>query len=265
MPFLLLMSLISINTFLSTRQEKAQIPSTNPELIEGPWETTNASGIDGIFLTTVTGSNWQTINIRVYHRDAGKETWGYFGTNERATPESYNLQDDHSFTLFDGSHLRIHFVDVTDLKPFDLDVTFSSSSHEWSGTWSLPRQTSNVVLKRPEPKPSITPNPFVGDWMTVSSNFYVASGSLHIRQSSDGKFSAWLDRVIASSDRRNGEFLQVHSATASELDLERPGDTGPSYRYRGSLSGDGQRLTGDWAENGGANLNAPDKFWKVPD
>jgi hypothetical protein len=71
-------------------------------------------------------------------------------------------------------------------------------------------------------------------------------------------------RVIASSDRRNGEFLQVHSATATELDLERPGETGPSYRYRGSLSGDGQMLTGDWAENGGARLNAPDKFQKVP-
>jgi hypothetical protein len=264
MPSLLLVCLISISTFLSTRPDKAQIPSTNPELIEGPWETTSASGIDGIFLTTVTGSNWQTINIRVYHRDGGKETWGYFGTNERATAESYNLQDDHSFTLFDGSHLRIHFVDVTDLKPFDLDVTFSSSSHEWSGTWSRPRQTSNVVLRRPEPKSGLTPNPFVGDWMTVSSNYYVASGSLHIRQSSDGTFSAWLDRVIASSDRRNGEFLQVHSATATELDLERPGDTGPSYRYRGSLSGDGQMLTGDWAENGGARLNAPDKFQKVP-
>jgi hypothetical protein len=96
------------------------------------------------------------------------------------------------------------------------------------------------------------------------NQYVLASGSLHIRQSSDGTFSAWLDRVIASSDRHNGEFLQVHSATVSELDLERPGDTGPSYRYRGSLSRDGKMLTGDWAENGGARLNAPDKFLKVP-
>jgi hypothetical protein len=248
---------------ISKLTSRSSRPLDHPAYRAG--QSGRASGIDGIFLTTVTGSNWQTINIRVYHRDAGKETWGYFGTNERATAESYNLQDDHSFTLFDGSHLRIHFVDVTDLKPFDLDVTLSSSSREWSGTWSRPRQTSNVVLRRPEPKPGLTPNPFVGDWMTVSSNSYVASGSLHIRQSSDGTFSAWLDRVIASSDRRNGEFLQVHSATVSELDLERPGDAGPSYRYRGSLSGDGQMLTGDWAENGGARLNAPDKFRKVPD
>jgi hypothetical protein len=262
MPFLLLVCLISMSAYLSARQEKAQIPSAKPEFIEGPWETTSASGIDGIFLTTVTGSDWQSINIRVYHRDADKETWGNFGTNERATAESYNLQDDHSLTLFDGSHLRIHFVDVTDLKPFDLDVTFSFSAQEWSGMWSRPGQTSKVVLRRPEPKAGRTPNSFVGDWMTVSGNFYVARGSLHIRQSSDGKFYAWLDRVIASSDRRNGEFLQVHSATGSELDLERPADSGPSYRYRGKLSSDGQRLTGGWAETGGAKLNAPDKFWK---
>ena len=260
-----LVCLISISPFPCTGQENTQIPSTNPELIEGLWETTGASGIDGIFLTIETGSNWQTINIRVYHRDAGKETSGNFGTNERAAAQSYNTQDDHSFTLFDGSHLRIHFVDVDDLKSFDLDLTFSSSSHEWSGTWSRPGQAPNVVLRRPEPKPSVTANPFVGDWTTASGKPYLASGSLHIRQSSDGTLSAWLDRVIASSDRRNGELLRVYSATAPELDLERPGDIGPPYRYHGSLSGDGQMLTGDWAENSGARLNAPDRFRKVPD
>jgi hypothetical protein len=263
MPFLHLVCLI-FNTFLYAGSEKAQIQSTNPELIEGPWETTNASGIDGIFLTTVTGSDWQSLSIRVYHRDGGKENWGYFATNDKATAESYKMQDDHSFTLFDGSHLRIHFVDVTELKPFDLDLTFSPSSHEWSGTWSRPRETSNVVLRRPEPKPGVPANPFVGDWTTSSSKPYLAPGSLHIRQSSDGTLSAWLDRVIASSDRRNGEFLHVHTATASELDLESSGQPGSSYRYHGSLSADGQMLTGEWAENGG-RLNAPDKFRKVPD
>lgn len=258
-----LVCLISISAFLSTGQENTQIASTNPELIEGPWETTGASGIDGIFLTTATGPNWQTIAIRVYHRDAGKETWGYFGTTGRATAESYKMQDDHSFSLFDGSHLRIHFADVTDLKPFDLDLTFSPSSQEWSGTWS-PREASNVVLRRPEPKRGVIANPFVGDWTSSSSKPYLAPGSLHIRQSSDGTLSAWLDRVIASSDRRNGEFLQVHTATAPELDLESAGQPGSSYRYHGSLSADGQMLTGEWAEHGG-RLNAPDKFRKVPD
>lgn len=242
-----------------------RIASPNPKLIEGPWETAGVSGIDGIFLTTVTGSNWQTINIRVYHRDAGKETSGNFGTDEKATEQSYNTQDAHSFTLFNGSRLRIHFVDVTDLKPFDLDLTFSSNPQEWSGTWSRPGQASNVVLRRPEPKPVVTVNPFVGDWTTASDKSYLAPGSLHIRQSSDGTLSAWLDRVIASRDRRNGELLLVHSATAPELDLERPGDTGPRNRYHGRLSGDGQMLTGNWADEGSGTLNAPDQFRKVPD
>jgi hypothetical protein len=264
MPFLLLVCLISISTFLCTPQEKAQIPSTNPELIEGPWETTGVSGVDGIFLTTVTGSNWQTINIRVYHRIGRKETWGNFGTDAKATAGSYNLQDDHSLTLFNGSRLRIHFADVTDLKPFDLDVIFSSSSHKWSGRWSSPSQTSKVILRRPESKSGLAPRPFVGDWMSVSSNNY-PSGSLHIRQSSDGTHSAWLDRVIDSSDRRNGEFLQLLPSTTSELRLERPGLTGPSYHYRGTLSGDGQMLTGGWAQNGCGRLNAPDKIRKAPD
>ena len=218
-----LVCLISISACLCTGQKNTQIPSANPELIEGPWETTGASGIDGIFLTIETGSNWQTIDIRVYHRDKGKESLGYFATNEKATTESYKMQDDHSFTLFNGTHLRIHFVDVTDLKPFDLDLTFSPGSYEWSGTWSRPRETSNVVLRRPEPKPDVAANPFVGDWTTSSKKPYFASGSLHLRQSSDGTLSAWLDRVIASSDRRNGELLRVHAATAPELDLERPG------------------------------------------
>jgi hypothetical protein len=266
MPFLFLVILISLSFLPSMHQEEPEIPSAKPELIEGPWETESASGIDGIFLTIVTGSDWQTIDIRVCHRDAEKGTWGYFGTNEKAAAGSYGQQENRSFTLFDGSHLRIHFVDVTDLKPFDLDVIFSSGSHQTSGTWSRPDQpTSHVVLKRPEPKPGITPNPFTGDWATVSRSAEVASGTIHIRQSSDGNLSAWLDRAIAPGDRRNGEFLQVLSAVTPELDLERPGDIGPSYRYHGNLSVDGQRLTGAWAENSGARLNAPDTFSKVPD
>ncbi len=94
--------LISISAFLCTGQENTQIPSTNPGLVEGPWETTGPSGIDGIFLTIETGSNWQTINIRVYHRDKGKESWGYFATNERATTQSYKTARVNDFET--GTH-----------------------------------------------------------------------------------------------------------------------------------------------------------------
>jgi hypothetical protein len=257
--------LITISALVSTGQENTRIPSTNPELIEGPWETTGASGIDGIFLTIETGSDWQTINIRVYHRDKGRESWGYFATNEKTTTESYKMQDDHSFTLFDGEHLRIHFTEITEIQPFDLDITFSSTSHEWSGTWSHSQQTFHALLKRPEPNTGVMPSVFVGDWTGESTKPYLACGSLHIRQSSDGTLSSWLDRVIASSDRRNGELLRVYSVTASGLLLERRGEIGPSSHYRGILSDDRQVLTGTWTQTGGGELNAPDKFRKLPD
>jgi hypothetical protein len=253
-----LMCLVFVGGFLCGR-ENAQILSTNPELIEGPWETTGTSGIDGIFLTIATGLNWQAINIRVYHRVNGKETWGYFATREKATAESYRMQDAHSFTRFDGTHLRIHFVEVTGLQPFDLDLTFSPSSREWSGTWPRPDQVQNVTLRRPELHPGPPANPFVGDWATPS-----AKNSLHIRESSDGALSAWLDRSFASSDQRNGELLYVLSSTAPKLDLEWPADISAAHRYHGTLSDDGQMLAGDWAYENSGGLNAPDRFQRVP-
>jgi hypothetical protein len=240
--------------------QEVQIPTANPDLIEGPWEMTSSSETDGIFLSTVGGFT----SIRVYHRGGGKENWGNFASELEATTQSDTVQDDHSFTLFDGEHLRIHFAGVTDLKAFDLDMTFSASSHNWSGTWSRSRQTLNVVLQRPEPHPGVVPNAFIGDWMGEPSKPYLALGSLHIRQSSDGVLSAWLDRVISPGDKRNGEFLHVYSAAESTLRLERPGDTGPSSDYRGVLSEDGQVLMGNWTQTGGGQLNAPDNFRKIP-
>jgi hypothetical protein len=179
--------------FNATRGE-AQVPTEHPELIGGPWEVASASGIDGIFFEIETSSSgptgheqfdWQTMNIRVYHRQGGKETWGYLGTKDKASPESYSMQDDHSFTLFDGERLRIHFSDTTDIKPFDLDITFSPTSNEWSGTWSRSGQNLHVVLKRPEPHPNVRPSIFVGDWVgepAPDSPHHLAPGSLHIRE-----------------------------------------------------------------------------------
>jgi hypothetical protein len=69
----------------------------------------------------------------------------------------------------------------------------------------------------------------------------------------------------AGSDNRSGEFLLVHVAEASKIILENPGAAGPSAQYTGMLSEDGQAVTGNWTEDGGGRLNAPDKFRKVPD
>lgn len=285
MVLLRVMCVLSVSLVFSAAPGEAQIPTEHPELIAGPWEVASASGIDGIFFEIVTSSSgpighaqfdWQTMNIRVYHRGGGKETWGYFATKDKASPESYGMQDDHSCTLFDGKRLRIHFTDTTDLQSFDLDVTFSPTSHEWSGTWSRSGQNFHVVLKRPEPNPGIMPSVFVGDWAGESardSPHYFAPGSLHIRESLDGVLSAWLDRTISATDsrtrsihddQRNGEWLKVNSATDTGLILDTTNPIGPPSQFRGSLSADHQALTGTWERPGGGRLNAPDRFQRAP-
>jgi hypothetical protein len=276
---------LSISMLFSAAPGEPQVPTEHPELIGGPWEVASASGIDGVFFEIETSSSgstgheqfdWQTMNIRVYHREGGKETWGYFGTKDKASPQSYSMRDDHSFTLFDGERLRIHFIGTTDIKPFDLDTTFLPTSNEWSGTWSRSGQNLHVVLKRPEPNPGVSPRVIVGDWADESapnSPQYVAPGSLHIRESIDGVLSAWLDRTISGTepktrsihnDHRSGEWLKVNSATDTGLILDTTNWTGPPSQFRGSLSGDHQVLTGTWERPGGGKLNAPDRFRRTP-
>jgi hypothetical protein len=280
-----LMCVLSVSLLFSAARGEAQVATEHPELIAGPWEVASASGIDGIFFEIATSSSgptghmqfdWQTMNIRVYHREEGKETWGYFGTKDKASPQSHSMQDDHSFTLFDGERLRIHFIEVTDLKSSDLDITFSPTSNEWSGTWSRSGQNSQVVLKRPEPNPGVTSTVFVGDWAGESapnSPHYFVPGSLHIRESLDGVLSAWLDRTISGmdpktrsihNDQRNGEWLKVNSATDTGLILDTTNPMGPHSQFRGSLSEDHQVLTGTWERPGGGRLNAPDTFRRAP-
>ena len=281
-----LMCILFVNCLLSAPPREAQVPTEHPELIAGPWEVASVSAIDGISFEIVTSSSgpsgreqfdWQTMNIRVYHREGGKETWGYFGTKDKASPQSYSLQDDHSFTLFDGERLRIHCIELTGLKPFDVDVTFSPTSNKWSGTWSRSGQILHVVLRRPESNRGVRPSVFVGDWIgeyVPNTPVHRAPGSLHIRESLDGVLSVWLDRTISGmdpktlsihKDQRNGEWLKVSSATNAELIVDTTNPTGGPSQFRVSLSEDHQVLTGIWDQRGGGRLNAPDKFRKVPE
>jgi hypothetical protein len=277
-----LLCFVTASCPISAPQSLAEVPTHHPELIEGPWEIATVSGIDGISFETLTSFSGpagheqfrrQTVSIRAYHREGGKEVWGYFATQEKPSPQSYSLENDHSLTLFDGERLRIHFVDVTVLKSFDLDVTFSGTARAWTGTWSHSRQSSRVVLKRSQPNPGVTLSVFVGDWSGESSETSPDSGSLHIRQSTDGMLTAWCDRASSNfnlieqsmdHERRNGEFLRVSSASASDLLLVRSESGGPGFSYQGTLSEDRQVLEGTWTRMGGGGLNAPTRFRKVP-
>jgi hypothetical protein len=280
---------LSIGSFSPIAHARVEVPTLQPEQIAGPWEFSGASGIDGIFFNIETGFNgqsggqqtaWQAMNVRVYHRQGGVETWGWFATDKKATPDAYNTQDEDSFTLFDGERLRIRLVGASQLRPFDLDITFSPTRHVWTGSWSRAGQPVQVVLERPNVNAGVKPNPLVGDWEgepDPNSRFSPSPASLHIRESSDGALSAWIDRNIISginprtqlisSDQRNGELLQVTSATDSRLMLETTFAAGPSYHYQGGLSKDQQVLTGTWSvdEGGSGTLNAPDMFSRVHD
>jgi hypothetical protein len=194
--------------------------SAPPDLIAGPWESVGASGIDGIFFHIETGSSgpaerqqtaWQTVDIRVYHRQGGMETAGWFATSDQATSKSNNTQDQNAFIRLDADRLQIHF-------------------------------------------PS-------------------APGSLHIRESSDGFLSAWLNRTISGtdpptrsvqSDQRSGEPLRVVSAIGDEIILETSFAMGPTHRYRGNLSEGNRVLAGTWEDAGSGTLKAPGRFRRVP-
>jgi hypothetical protein len=262
-----------VGLLLGGSQDPNQAVALDPDMIAGPWESASATGIDGIFFQILTSYKapaadqqiaFQTIDIRVYHRQDLREKWGWFSTQFQARPDGYNAQDDESLILFDGQRLRVHFTDTTtsDLKPFDLDITFSTTTQSWTGTWSRRGQDNTVVLERPTPKSGTTPNGFVGDWKGETEHPYDTQGSLHIRQSQDGILSAWLDRKSSGGgDQRNGELLRVYFVTGAGLTLETAG-IGPPHDYHATISGDQEVITGSWSDAGG-RLNAPDKFRRI--
>jgi hypothetical protein len=141
------------------------------------------------------------------------------------------------------------------LTSFDLDVTFSLAERHWTGTWSREGQLFNVVLERPQPSSAEVLSPFIGDWEGNSG------GSLHVRQSSDGALAIWMDRTLAVEDQRNGEYLNVISVTRDSIALELNTGLTPVFSYHGTLSEDGQALTGTWVSSAaGMGLNAPSSF-----
>src|SRR5690242_20683862 len=88
---------------LSCAAAYGQRPILQPELLAGPWEVTEESGIDGVFLHLGTHARGtsdpviasQSITIRVYHRQNGHETWGWY-----SAASSNGTAD--AGTMFDG-------------------------------------------------------------------------------------------------------------------------------------------------------------------
>jgi hypothetical protein len=273
MILLRFVGLLLVSCLLGAAQQSSAIPAKNPAAIAGRWETATSTGIEGIGFETYTAKlgddsgriGWQNVNVRVYVRDDGKERWGYFVAKEIAAPDAMPVSIAPPPTQFDGHRLQIHFTDTTDITPFDLDIMFSSDESKWVGTWSRARKREEVVLTRPQVSPATKPSLLVGKWIGEPDPIW-APTTLNIRQSSDGVFSAWLDRTLASTDRRNGEQLNVESMTSTTVILSTSSSpTGPTRYFHGSISADGQCLAGTWeSPSGGGTLNAASQFRKAP-
>jgi len=232
----------------------------NPELIAGAWEIGRPDGVDGIFVSIRTHvqdvagqsrTSTQDVHIRVYHREAGNETGGWYRAR---TIEP---------AVFDGQHLRLQAVSDGPL----VDVTFDSEKLRWIGTWTRGGKSQDVILERPHAAGTASMNDLLGDWdgMSDPAHLYHASTRLHIYKSRDGALSAWMDRIIAPIDQRHGELLNVAASENRGIILTTTASAGMTYRFRGALSVDGSTLNGMWqSETGtGGTLNAETSFRRI--
>jgi hypothetical protein len=245
----------------------AQLPLEDVRAIEGPWEVTSASGIDGFFVSVSSflddrsgqlRINSQNIDIRVYQRKQGVERKGYFVPGDSGSAS----------VSVDGQHLTLRFNRHTEIGPLDIDLRFDSASRRWTGIWKDDGASREVTLERPQITSSKA-SVFVGDWSGETSRF--APTKLHIRQSSDGQFVVWLDRSLSAfnpsrnlrtTDQRNGELLNVDSVLGSTLRIRTASPMGNNYVFEGSVSEDGKAIRGEWTSpsGGGGRLNAATNF-----
>ena len=277
MNLLRLVCLLSTCCFLGAARELPIIPARHPEQIGGRWEMVTPSGIEGLGFDIFSQADGafgggaqhfvlQQVNVWVYTREGGKEQGGYFSTLYRLKPKTGPLPDQTSFEVFDGRRLRIHFTDTVDVKPFDLDIVFVPKANKWIGTWSRDGKDERVSLMRPEAKPGAELNKFVGEWLGQASPDAANQAiSINIRQSFDGVLSASLDDM-ASAIQRNGERLNIESISDSAIVLKTNRSTGVNDQFRGSLSADGQTLTGEWGMPAGCcgTSNSAGPFRRAP-
>ena len=218
-----------------------QVVTARPELLSGPWELASPSGVDAIFVMigqgTTGGITRKTIQVRVYHRQDGHETGGWYVVSPPP----------NAAAEFDGRRLRVG----------GLTATFDQEAARWTGTWSLNGQTREVVLERPHPANGVTLNPLCGEWEAlpaVTPGLPSTSIRIHIVQSSDGAVTAWMDsgRVIIAQrveDHRYGRSLKVISADPMSVILQNQstGNFQVSFNlFSGVLSDDANTITGRW-------------------
>lgn len=228
---------IAVVSGVASAQTRLQKPISNPDLIAGPWETTDDSGIDGVWITLLTAhpANPKTIrqwvSVLVYHRGKAEQTWTY------VSPPADFLSYSSSASLQDGKFLRIRIAGDASIKPVEINLIFSTNDENWTGTWWAGRSARRVDLRRPRPGDERAKS-VIGDWNGGAER----GGSFHIRASSDDALSAWLDSSVYDV-RSSGELVAVESDTKNNIRLQL---VDWPCSYEGNLSEDDEVLTGDW-------------------
>src|SRR5262249_48547680 len=170
----------------------------------------------------------QTIQLRVYQRTGGHET-----------RRSYTVSPAADSTLvFDGQRLRVP----------GLVAAFDQDAGHWTGTWLLDGHTRDVVLERPHPTKAVTPNPLCGDWEgQPDASPGPTTVRLHVLQSSDGMFTAWMDVLSVVQDQWYGLSLKVIAAEAMNVVFQNESPTASFYgQFNGDVSDDRNSMTGRW-------------------
>jgi hypothetical protein len=205
----------------------AQSDVAKPSTVAGTWETATGDSIDGIFLKASNGGfkDWRTaVEVRVFHRRAGHEQWGWYVTG----------RSDGGAT-FDGQRLQIAKV--------GLDLSFNTD--RWGGTWTIDGVNRNVTLGRPHAASGAIQHPLCGEWEGDAR--MGTSGSIDVAQSVDGVVTAWMHRDFGSSmPVRYGEPLRVAPSDRPSFVLQLESAGGSEYRYVGMLSPDKPQLNGVW-------------------
>jgi hypothetical protein len=215
---------------------QGQVNVAQPELLSGPWEVADASGIHGILAmisqTKSNGRTSETVQVRVYHRKDARGTRGWYVVSP---PRDGGGQ-------FDGHRLTVA----------GLTATFDPDGERWTGEWIVDGQRREVVLERPHPAKGVSPNSLCGDWEGLLEPPPAPSVRIHIAQSWDGALNAWMDTRQFIMERYQsqhyGRSMEVISADPKNIILQNEASNVQALgRFSGVLSDDGNTITGKWS------------------
>jgi hypothetical protein len=233
---------------LSAGMLPAQAPEARMQILSGPWECVDRTGVHGIFFE----GSADRPSINVYERRKGETLHaGYF--------IPLPTDSDGNRVTLNGYRLTIHFVKSPANRPsFDLNLVFDPARDRWTGFWSDCRVEGGAVLDRPRPLIASSPHRLVGDWNEEMRGDPRQAGSqqaqrfgaerptgvLHIRQSADGQLMTWLTNYAGNTTKLQ-LGLNVDAVTLTPHNY-----AGRSRRYEGSLSANRDTITGQWISEG---------------